>query len=179
MNRFLIRWVLPVCLIAVATHLAVVVAAPRFVMRRVLSTLAQRTPANTPYHPPQPVAGQRNVPLPSPDLLYSLCTLDLRGGPVAVSVTPGALYMSLAVFDAATDNVFVSNDQQAAGQPISLLIAGPGSAARPAAGQQLVRLASPTGLLLLRGLAATTAEQAQTDAARHTLACREAPANEH
>lgn len=176
-HRPLLRWVLPVALIAAATHLAVIFAVPRVVMRRVMNGVAAHAAPNTPYHAPPATAATRAIPLPSPDLLYSVCALDVSDGPVSVSVTPGAEYLSLAVFDANTDNIFVTNDQQAGGQPISLLILGPASPdPAPRAGRQIVRLGTPSGLLLLRALAATPAQRAVAEAARQTLRCGKARA---
>jgi hypothetical protein len=112
------------------------------------------------------------VPLPSPDLLYSSCVLDVSAGPVLVSVTPGAAYLSLAVFDARSDNVFVTDDGDSGGKPITVLVTGPGQAVAAPAGAVLARLGSARGLLLLRGLAATPALAAVSDQARHSLSCR-------
>jgi len=173
MMRFFTRSLLPVLLIAAVVHAAAVWAVPRLVMHKVMQAIAAHGGPNTVYHAPPATAAARTIPLPSPDLLYSTCALDLAAGPVEVSVTPGPDYLSLAVFDAATDNSFVTNDENAHGQPIHLLIAGPATPDPSVpAGATLVRPDTARGLLLLRGLAATPELRARNDAARHSLVCR-------
>ncbi|MEJ0048090.1 MAG: DUF1254 domain-containing protein [Rhodospirillales bacterium] len=167
--RALTHILLPTLLVAALVHIAAVWAVPRIVMHLVLRATAAQA---SPHHAPLATAANRAIPLPSPDLLYSTCTLDLSAGPALVSVTPGPDYLSLAVFNAATDNVFVANDQTAPGHPIRLLITGP--ATTPATAPPditLVHLGSTHGLLLLRALAATPDLQARNEAARRTLVC--------
>ncbi len=164
--------ILPILLIAVAVHVGTVLAIPRLVMARVMQVVTTHSAMNAPYHAPPVSAAARTIPLPSPDLLYSICALDVTAGPVAVSVTPGPDYLSLAIFDANTDNVFVTNNQASATRPIHLLIAGLGMPAAPAAGDTLVRLRTTSGLLLLRGLAATPEAARRSDQARRSLSCR-------
>jgi uncharacterized membrane protein len=173
MKATFLRFVLPVLFVAVVVHVALVWAVPRLVMYKVMQGAARLGGANMVYHAEPATGAVRTIPLPSPDLLYSICELDVSAGPVEISVTPGPDYLSLAVFDAATDNVFVTNDQQAGGKPIHLLVAHAG-AVMPAvpAGVTLVRMNTPRGLLLLRALAATPALKARNDAARHTLTCK-------
>jgi uncharacterized membrane protein len=160
--------------VAAAAHIGTVLAVPRLVMHIVTGRMAALAGVNTPLHMKPVSAVERAVPLPSPDLLYSSCVLDASRGPVAVSVTPGNAYLSLAVFDMRSDNIFVSNDQAAAGQPIRLLVAAPGQAANAPPGVRVVRLGSSKGLLLLRGLAATPELARISDQARHTLSCHAA-----
>ncbi|RJF87569.1 DUF1254 domain-containing protein [Oleomonas cavernae] len=162
-----------VVLIAVPVHLATVWYAPRLIMAAVIERSAEIAGGfNKPMHTPPVDHTARRVVLPSPDLLYSSCTLDLAAGPVAVSATPPNGYFSLSLFDAATDNVFVINDTKAGGQPIHLLVAGPSTpAAAPAQGEILVQMPSDRGFLLLRALAATPELAASADVARRTLAC--------
>jgi uncharacterized membrane protein len=172
MIHFLTRRLLPVLLVAAIVHFVTIWAVPRVVMQLLQQAVATRAGVNTPYHAPPVTADARHIPLPSPDLLYSTCVLDLTGGPVLATVTPGQHYLSLAVFDEATDNIFVANDQTSAGQPIRILIAGPAtpSPVVPPA-TALVRLHTRRGLLLLRGLAATPDLLKEADIARHSLVC--------
>jgi uncharacterized membrane protein len=171
LSRLLLRWVLPVLAVAVVAHLATVLAVPRVVMMVAMGRVAQAAPGG-PLHAPPIDAAARLVPLPSPDLLYSSCVLDVSGGPELVSVTPGAAYLSVAVFDARSDNVFVTDDHDAGGKAIAVLVTGPGDPAVAPAGVAVARLGSARGLVLVRGLAATPAQAAISEQARHTLACR-------
>ena len=163
--------VLAALALAVAVHVATVLAVPRAVMHVVTSRIAAMVSLNAPLHAPPVGAAEHAVPLPSPDLLYSSCVLDVSNRPVEISVTPGAAYLSLAVFDMRSDNVFVTNDQAAGGKSIRLLIAGPGQAPVAPSGEVLVRLGSSRGLLLLRGLAATPELARISEQARRTLSC--------
>ena len=168
------RYVLPigaVLVVAVAVHVATVLAVPRVVMQVVTGRIAAMVSLNTPLHAAPVTAAEHAVPLPSPDLLYSSCVLDVSRGPVEVSVTPEAAYLSLAVFDMRSDNVFVTNDHTAAGKPIELLVAGPGQARLAPGDVAVVQLGSSRGLLLLRGLAATPELARISDQARRTLSC--------
>jgi uncharacterized membrane protein len=170
--RVLLRWVVPVLAVAVLAHVATVLAVPRVVMMVVMRKLEAVAPVNAPVHAPPVDAAARLVPLPSPDLLYSSCVLDVSGGPVLVSVKPGAAYLSLALFDARSDNVFVTDDHDSGGKPISVLVTGPGQSGAGPAGAVVARLDSARGLLLLRGLAATPSLAAVSEQARHSLSCR-------
>ncbi len=177
MIRILFRWVLPTLMVAVVMHVATVMAVPRIIMRVVMDRIGKIVPVDAPFHAAQVTAAARNVPLPSPDLLYSSCVLDLAAGPVLVSVTPGAAYLSLALFDLRSDNVFVTNDQSSGdqnsgGKPISLLVTGPGQDVPAPAGAAVAKLDTSQGLLLVRGLAATPELAAISDKARHTLSCQ-------
>lgn len=162
-----------VLVIAAAVHLLAVWYTPRLVMGEVIARSAEAAGGfNRPLHAPAVDHTARRVVLPSPDLLYSTCTLDLGAAAVRVSARPPAGYFSLSVFDALTDNVFVVNDKGAGGQPLRLLIVGPGTPAATAEpGETLVRMPSDQGLLLLRALAATPELAAGAEAARRTLAC--------
>ncbi len=168
-------------LVAIAVHGMAVFAAPRVIMWFVLDGAAKRAGVNTATHAPPVTAANRFVPMPSPDLLYSTCVLDLDHGPINVSVSPGSTYLSLAIFDGDTNNVFVTSDRASAGKPIHLQIssttADPPGAQAPTApdGVTPVRVTTDRALLLLRALAATPEMAAISDAARHTLTC--APAS--
>jgi uncharacterized membrane protein len=170
-KRGLLHIALPVLLVAGAVHVAAVWAVPRVVMHYVLRGAARRAPAGAVFHAPPVTVRDRAIPLPSPDLLYSLCVLDLSRGPVAVSVVPGGDYLSLAVFDAATDNVFVTNDQAAKGAIRLLIVAADTAVPVVAGGTQVVRVPSRQALLLLRALGATAELRTRNEIARRTLRC--------
>jgi uncharacterized membrane protein len=158
--------------VAVCVQVVVLYAIPRMIMQSVTARADARVGLNRPMHLPMVTDEARDIPLPSPDLLYSTCVLDISKGPVAVTVTPGEAYLSLAVFDMRSDNVFVANDQSARGEPIRLLVASvDGAVPATPAGVTLVRLPGTRGLLLLRGLAATPALREISERARQTLRC--------
>jgi len=172
--RRLLQDAAAVLAVAVVIHLTAIIALPDLVMHVVMTRGAKLAGLNTAFHAHQPTAADRGIPLPSPDLLYSFCVLDVSAGPVTASVTPGGDYLSLAVFDARSDNVFVTSDRDAAGKPIKLMIATDTADLTAPADTTLVALPGGKGMLLLRGLAATPDMAARTDAVRRTLNCTQA-----
>jgi uncharacterized membrane protein len=172
LSRFTLYYGLPTLAVAALVHVAVIWATPRLVMRAVMRGAAATSGINAAYFPDRADSSSRRIPLPSPDLLYATCVLDVSRGPVLATVLPGHDYLSLAVFDAASDNIFVSNDQHDPGLPIRLVILRDG-AAPPKLPKDVavVHIGTARGLLLLRALAATPELASRNDAARHTLGC--------
>ena len=162
--------------LAVAAHVAMTWAIPYLAMVRLL--LASR-PAelSAPYLPPMTDAAQRRVVLPSPDLLYATCSVDLRERPMRIRAEPRTdHYWSIALYASNTDNYFVVNDRQAAGRGVDLVVLGPGSGGtRPAGlppGATVVHAPSSQGMLLMRVLVGDyAAEREVVEAARRTLRC--------
>ncbi|PWR18820.1 DUF1254 domain-containing protein [Zavarzinia compransoris] len=174
MTARLLRRAAIVLVVAAVTHVAAVWALPRLIMSVVIDRAAATAGGpNRPLHPPAVDDTSRWVVLPSPDLRYSSCALDLRQGPVEVSATPPESYFSLSVFDAITDNVFVISNATTGSGPIRLVIAGPDKPPPTLPeGARLVTMPTETGLLLLRALAATPELAAAADEARRTLVCK-------
>jgi uncharacterized membrane protein len=168
---------LPGLAVAVAVHLATVWAYPSLVM----AMLARQAPApsnpadpgNRVYLPPTTDHTQRRIVMPSPDLLYATCSVDLRQGPWRVTADPkNDRYWSIAFYGANSDNWFVLNDRQAGGAPVDLLLLPPGGV--PPAGTTARVLVAPQsrGLLLMRLLVGGDAASRQAaETARRTLRC--------
>ena len=105
--------------------------------------------------PPMTDHTQRRVVMPSPDLLYAICSYDLATRPLRLRADPKLpTYWSIALYAANSDNFFVLNDRQAGGQPVDLLLVGPGGATPPdlAKGTRVVATPSARGLVLMRVL---------------------------
>jgi uncharacterized membrane protein len=86
------RWLALGLLVAVLMHLLTVWALPRLIMREAMSRIAQETAAQPApqaatgvYLPPPTDHTQRRIVMPSPDLLYATCALDLSRGPVRIT----------------------------------------------------------------------------------------------
>jgi len=173
----LARPIVAVAIVALIVHFMTILAIPRVVMWYVLDGATRIGGVNAAHHPPPVTATRHGIPLPSPDLLYSTCVLDLDSGPVEISVTPGKEYLSLSIFDSNTNNVFVANDQTSHGGAINLFVTSstaqpPGATPPPApAGYTAVRVSTDRALLLLRALASTPQMQAEADGVRHSLVC--------
>jgi uncharacterized membrane protein len=113
------------------------------------------------------------VVLPSPDLLYSICSYDLGPGPLRVTAEiPAGTYWSLSAYDTNTDNYYSINDLRAAAPAIDLLLAQTGQAI-PANLQNLPVIHAPgrRGLLLFRTLIDSEAHFAGLDAMRRKASC--------
>jgi uncharacterized membrane protein len=162
-------------------HVAIVWLLPRLIMWRVMSgPIAQEIGGtNRASFPPPVDATSRRIVMPSPDLLYAVCLLDLSGGPVRVTADPQwPDYWSLALYGANSDNYYVLNDRQAAGKPVDLwVVAAGGNAGAPQvpAGAQVVVSPSRKAFLLMRVLTGDYAAQADAvEKARRSLRCQAA-----
>jgi uncharacterized membrane protein len=163
--------------VAALAHLLTVWALPRLIMTRATAAIAAETGGGVGLPPPAD-ATQRRIVMPSPDLLYATCVIDLRERALRVRADPRlAGYWSIALYAATSDNVHVLDDRAAGGRPVDWILSGPGT---PAAGvpEGATPIALPTdrGLLLMRVLAGDDARRAQADAARRTLRCDPVPA---
>lgn len=175
MNIALIKKILLLLLIAIAVHLLAVWSLPRLIMQRVMhGTMAAAIGGwNVPAFPVLADASSRTIVAPNPDLLYALCLIDLRKGPVQVSANPQlASYWSIALYASNSDNYFVLNDKTAAGKPVSLWVSASPASNVPAGAQQVVS-PSDTALLLMRVLVNDAGKDVERlDAARRTLQCQ-------
>jgi uncharacterized membrane protein len=151
-------------LLAMAAHALTVWALPRLIMQRVFAGLEPGVTL-----PPPTDHEQRRVVMPSPDLLYALCRLDLGDRGARISADPKTPhYWSVALYAANSDNFHVINDRQLHGRPLDLVVLPPGTPAAPGA------VVAPTRrvLLLMRLLIADPAhEMPMLEAARRSLRC--------
>jgi uncharacterized membrane protein len=160
-----------VAVVAVGSYYATLAATPFTLMRLAESKMAATAPTNRFTHSPPVRAERQFVVRPSPDLLYSTCPFDLRGGPLEITAVPvPGRYSSISVFDARTDVAFVRNDEQMAGQPMRVILALDGQGVP--AGVETVRMRYPTGIVLQRVLLADPAEAAAVDPVRSQARCR-------
>lgn len=162
--------------VAFATHGLLVLAFPRALMALALSRIEARAGTNHAYAAPRPDHTFRAVVRPSPDLLYSVCVLDLAaaGGAIDVEATLPATYGSIAVYDAATDVVDVLRDRDFTDGEVRVRIESAGTHPPAPSGVRVVRLGSSRGLLLQRVLVPDDASAAAVDRIRRGLTCRPA-----
>ena len=181
MNSAMIRrlkTVLIFIVAVVAIHLLTIWAAPRLIMQVVMNgsraqalNMQNRAAFSAPI-----TAASRDVVMPSPDMLYSMCVFDLSKGPVRIAANPELkTYWSIALYAANSDNFFVVNDRQAAGAPVDLWLVGPDTKAMAAPpGSKLVASPSTQGFLLMRVLTGNyEAEKSVVEPARRTLRCEQ------
>lgn len=112
----MIRFAVVFIALALGVHAATVWYLPRLAMNTAMTRMeAIGAQANTIAHVPPTDETSRRVVRPSPDLLYSVCLLDLSNGPVRVRAADWGGYLSLSLFAANTDNVFARNDSEVEG----------------------------------------------------------------
>jgi uncharacterized membrane protein len=124
-------------LLAFATYYASIWALPRVIMQRVHKVAepadappASKSAGSVAVFPAMTSHASRQVVMPSPDLLYAICSLDLSQRPARIQAHPvqAPAYWSIALYAANSDNFFAINDRQAAGQPVQLILLAPGQA---------------------------------------------------
>lgn len=166
-------WLGPILLgllVVVAAAWAAIAAIPYGLMNVAIDRLGQGG-VNTMAYGNLATPARQPVVRPSPDLAYSSCPFDLSAGPLEISVTPVAgRYSSLSIFDAATDVIFVRNDDEAKGQPYRIIVAREGQDVP--AGGEIVRTNHDRGIALIRLLLKDPAEISGLDAVRRQSSCR-------
>lgn len=166
-----LRWLAVTVALAVAIHLAAVWAVPYAIMAVVMRGAAATTGWNTAYHAPLATSAARTVVRPSPDLAYTACVFDVASRPLHVVVPVDDGYTSLSMFAANTDNFFATNDRAAAGAPIDVVLAGPGTPPFDAGGRRVVTAPSDRGMVLVRRVVESPAHFAAVDALRRGAHC--------
>ena len=172
--RRILRPAAIVLALAAVFHLGLVWALPRAITMLFMHRVAATAGYDHVVMPPLPDASARQVPKPSPDLLYAVCVFDQRSGPVRISARPPAgSYWSLALYDANSDNFFALNDRAAKGQPVTLILTPPAGHAAIAARYPEATIVEPpgnTGVMLTRSLVADPDDMAAINEARsHTI----------
>jgi len=166
------QWIAATFAVAVLVHVFTIYEMPRRIMAR---TLKRMGPPNVIRFARQADETSRGVVRPSPDILYSACPFDLSKGPLKITAhVPHSTYWSASGFDAATNNFFVRNDQQIAGDSIEIIALRPGMALPPLdAAPDRVIVFAPTdrGLFLIRLLINDEKNLPALDALRHQASC--------
>jgi uncharacterized membrane protein len=153
-----------------AAHFATIFVAPYVLMNAAMKRISRGGERiNRWSHPPRTSERSRTVVRPSPDLAYSACVYDLGDGPVRVTAARWDDYMSVSVFAANSDNIFVQNDRQAPGG-VDFVLARKGEAP-PANAKQVVVSPSRRGIVLQRRVAPTAERWAAAAEARKNDVC--------
>lgn len=171
MKRTIWPWVGLAVGAALVAHFGVVLAAPYVLMNASMKRIGQDgARENVWVHPPRTTEASRTVVRPSPDLAYSACVYDLSNGPVRVTAAPWGDYMSVSVFAANSDNIFVVNDRQVP-RGVDLVLVKAGSDA-PSDASRVVISPSTRGIVLQRRLAPTAESWARAAQARRGDICQ-------
>jgi uncharacterized membrane protein len=115
-------WIGAAIVLTLIVHILTVLLVPPSVMTLAMMRMADADADNRVLHTPPPDASARTVVRPSPDLAYSICLFDMSKGPMLVKAAVPETYWSVSAFAHNTDNFFVVNDQQVAGETLELLI---------------------------------------------------------
>ena len=155
-----------VLVVALATHVGCVLAIPHgltlIAANRILRNGAE---VNRWIYPPRVTETSREIVRPSPDLAYAACVFDLRAGPVRITVTPGAGYVSLSLYAPNTDMTAIDADE-----PVDLVIARHGQTI-PEGPWTVIRTSDRWGIALQRRLAPTEASFQSADDLRRRDRC--------
>ncbi len=166
----MIKSLMIVLVTAVVVHLAVIFSAPNLLMAVAFNRLSgEGKMINLMIYPPRTTEASRAIVRPSPDLAYSSCAYDLSKGPVRVKAAKATDYMSVSLYAANSDNIFVINDRQAP-NGVDLIIVGKGQAA-PSGTAIVVQSPTQRGIVLERRLAPSAEAFAAADLARKKGIC--------
>ncbi|MEO0368864.1 MAG: DUF1254 domain-containing protein [Pseudomonadota bacterium] len=176
MLRKTIIWLIILSLSAVATHTAAKYLTPRMIMHVALDkiTTGYATATNQLSHGAQITSRDRRVVRPSPDLAYSICVFDLQPGQnLAITIPKRDKYLSVAFYDANTNNFFHLNDTQIETNSQNIVL----STDEPKAGQSLnsdvIYIQAPTqrGLVLFRAMVENKNDWLELEATRAQMSC--------
>ena len=168
--KALLIWLATVLGVAFLTHLGSTWYLPRYIMGVAMDTVAAEGGVNAFQERPLADADARSIVRPSPDLMYSVCVVDVSEGPVRIRAPASAPYTSVSVFAGNSDNIFVMNDQALAhGADFDIWVGKPRQKVPVSAPSALLR--SERGIVLIRRVV-TDAEQAKAvDALRREARC--------
>ncbi|WP_420561226.1 DUF1254 domain-containing protein [Tepidicaulis sp.] len=165
------KWTLTVLIGAVLVHVAVTWALPRVIMDVAMTRIGGEVGTNQFSHAARASHEFKAVVRPSPDLNYSICVLDVGGGPVRIEAPVSTPYTSISVFAANTDNVFAKNDKDAAADgTVSVIVARKGTEIADARAD-VVYLPGDKGLALVRRVITSDAQNAKLNAMRENSIC--------
>lgn len=165
-------WLASVLGVALLAHLGSTWYLPRFIMGVAMDRLAAAGGVNAFIERPLADADSRDIVRPSPDLMYSVCVVDVSAGPVRIRAPASAPYSSVSVFAANSDNIFVMNDRALApGADFDIWVGKPRQKVPVSAPSAILR--SERGIVLIRRVV-TDAEQAKAlDALRREARCEQ------
>ncbi|NDE01123.1 MAG: DUF1254 domain-containing protein [Gammaproteobacteria bacterium] len=177
-NKLLIAHLVALLLVATAAHVLTVWALPRLIMVEVLRVTGAEgsRSADGVLRPPPADHTARRIVMPSPDLLYATCSLDISTQPAQISANIDyPRYWSIALYADNSDNFMVRNDRQQGTQALRWWVVTK-DAKYPvvaAPGVEIIEAPGSRVLLLLRMLLPEDAAgRAAAEAARNTLHCR-------
>jgi uncharacterized membrane protein len=158
--------------VLILAHIGAVAAVPRVIMNIAMDRVAEQAGGwNRWVHAPRVTPENQRIVRSSPDLAYSSCALDLSKGPARIEVAPWGDYVSVALYDARSDNVFTVNDRTMGAAGAKLMIVGARTPLIPPDGFTVVNMPSDKALVLVRRLAPSPEAFARAGSARASDVC--------
>jgi len=176
-RKFVLGHLLGLLVVAAAAHVLTVWALPRLIMAEVLRVTRTEgsTSADGVLRPPPADHTARRIVMPSPDLLYATCSLDLSERPAQITANIDyPRYWSIALYAANSDNFLVRNDREHGARPLRWMIVSrdSGSPVPDTRNVEVIEAPGTRVLLLMRMLLPEDAAgRAAAEAARQTLRC--------
>jgi len=164
--------------LGLTVHLLSVLGLPKIASGDAYSRLAAITPLNAVMQ--LPVADANNSPIPfmDPAFAQAICRYDLTAGPLKLKVPVSPTYTSLSFYNRNNTAYYAINDRSAGRKIIELdLMTEAQHAARPgdpevtAADRLIIDAPTPTGLIVMKALAAEPSLMAQAQASLQAATC--------
>lgn len=168
-----VKWTLAVVIGAAVVHVLAVWFAPQLIMVIATDRLEARAGGvNTLMHAPRITEESRDVVRPAPDLAYSICNYDVSTGPVRLVLPRTSTYSSVSLFDHATNNFLVVNDQSVEGEAQEIWVVGAAAQAPvPPDSVRVVVAPSQRGVALFRRVIPAETDWPRIDAERRLARC--------
>jgi uncharacterized membrane protein len=155
-----LAWTFAGVMLGGIVHLATVLLLPVTATRDAYARLAPLTEANKMTLLPQPTPAATTLPFLDPAFATAVCRYDLTQAPLKLQVTVGQTYLSLSFYTQRGLAFYAINDRAAARRIIELDLMTPAQRAQiqedeevTAADRLIVESPTPSGLILVRGLA--------------------------
>lgn len=114
-------WIIAVVLLGLTVHLAYVLFVPNMEMGRIMSAAAENHAANRflvlDEQEAASILGQQSLAF-----VQGICVLDLKRGPVLVTLDTPASYWMANVYSRKGDNIYSLNDRQVSEVPFSIVV---------------------------------------------------------
>jgi len=160
MIRWLL-WLLGGLVLGGIVHLAVVLVLPRSASQGAYARVLPASPVNSVVPLPAPGPGQAVMPFMDPAFAAAVCRYDLSAGPMKFTAPVSQAYTSVSFYSRNGIAYYAINDRAAGRRVIELDLMTPQQHADmpeeedvTAADRLIVESPTPTGLIVLRALAA-------------------------
>jgi uncharacterized membrane protein len=169
-----LRCLAALLVIAVISHFTLVATLPYLVMHVVSTRVASLIGGNSILYAPRITADDRVVPMPSPDLLYTLCLFDLGKHSLLVRADMPDTYGSVAMYASNSDAFQVIDGHDAAGHRIEVALVGPDGSppAQLPPAARVVRAPTARGLIMFRIFLDSPQDVERLTAIQHTAYCQ-------